>query len=51
MLLHLSPSNWFFIFMALLLSSYLKIASAKTQKPVFFAAASTSVSRLLSSDR
>jgi hypothetical protein len=51
MLLHLSPSNWFFIFLALLLSSYLKIASAKTQKPVFFASAGTSVYRLLSSDR
>lgn len=52
MLLHLSPSNWFFIFMALLLSSYLKIASAKTQKPDFIATASTGVvSRLLSSAR
>lgn len=33
MLLQLTPSNWFFIFLALLLSSYLKIASVKTQKP------------------
>jgi|GEM_PF-2632927 len=33
MLLQLTPSNWFFIFLALLLSSYLKIASVKSQKP------------------
>ncbi len=31
MLLHLSPRDWFFIFMALLLSCYVKMASVKTQ--------------------
>jgi hypothetical protein len=32
MLLHFSPRDWFFIFLALLLCSYVKLASAKTQK-------------------
>lgn len=32
MLMQLAPRDWFFIFMALLLCSYVKLASAKTQK-------------------
>lgn len=32
MLLHLAPRDWFFIFMALLLCSYIKLAGAKSQK-------------------
>jgi hypothetical protein len=31
MLLHLAPRDWFFIFMALLLCTYMRLASAKTQ--------------------
>lgn len=31
MLLHLSPRDWFFVFMAVLLSCYIKMASVKTQ--------------------
>lgn len=45
MLLHLSPSNWFMIFLALLLCGYIKLASAKSQKPVFFASSSISILR------
>lgn len=44
MLMQFAPSNWFFIFMAFLLASYLKIASAKSQKPVFL---SVSISQIL----
>ncbi|WP_295905724.1 hypothetical protein [uncultured Bdellovibrio sp.] len=40
MLMYLSPSNWFLIFLAFLLTGYLKIASAKPTKPVFFASSS-----------
>ncbi len=32
MLLHLSPRDWFFIFLGLLLCTYVKLASAKTQR-------------------
>jgi uncharacterized membrane protein len=31
MLLHMSPRDWFFIFLAVLLASYVKLASAKAQ--------------------
>lgn len=31
MLLHMSPRDWFFIFLAVLLASYVKLASVKTQ--------------------
>lgn len=31
MLLHMAPRNWIFIFLALLLSCYIKLAAAKNQ--------------------
>jgi|GEM_PF-1847844 len=40
MLMYLSPSNWLLILLAFLLSGYLKLASANTHKPVFFASSS-----------
>ncbi|BEV68303.1 hypothetical protein AB1A81_08735 [Bdellovibrio bacteriovorus] len=39
MLLQLTPSNWFFIFLALLLCSWVKLSSGKPQSPIQFASA------------
>lgn len=35
MLGHFTPSSWFFIFLALLLSCYIKMAQHRIQKPSF----------------
>lgn len=47
MLLHFTPGNWFFIFLALAVTAWLKVAGVKHQNPNFIiptsAAASLSI--------
>ncbi|UXR63619.1 hypothetical protein EZJ49_11085 [Bdellovibrio bacteriovorus] len=40
MLMQYTPSNWFFIFLALLLCSFVKLSSGKPQSPIQYASAS-----------
>lgn len=39
-LMQFTPSNWFFIFLALLMCAYVKLSTGKPQSPIQFASAS-----------
>lgn len=39
-LMQYTPSNWFFIFLALMLCAFVKLSTGKPQSPIQFASAS-----------
>lgn len=39
-LMQFTPSNWFFVFLALLMCAYVKLSTGKPQSPIQFASAS-----------